>query len=49
MLAVMEDGGSRFEEKIKAASGLLAAEGMTLEVLTPERCRIEADPLLVGR
>ena len=39
MLAVMEDGGSRFEEKIKAASGLLAAEGMTLEVLTPERFR----------
>ena len=41
MLAVMEDGGSRFQEKIKAASGLLAVEGMTLEVLTLGRCHLK--------
>jgi hypothetical protein len=49
ILAVMEEGGSRFEEKIEAALSELAAEGIALEVLTPSTYRVEGDPFLIGR
>jgi hypothetical protein len=45
----MEDDGSRFEEKTRAAFSALAAEGIALEILTPSTYRVEGDPFLIGR
>ncbi len=48
ILAVMEDGGSRFDERIRTASSALAAEGITFELLTTSRYCVEDDPHLIA-